>query len=211
MGRPELDRSTMIRIRPAITKYLPIFLVFIASACSPAPTEEARAAQAATQTPLPVSTQTPQPTQEGYVTSAFYGYSLKLPEGWNLTRPATMLMAPGQIPWAGETDAVDTFRGPERKEFMVIGARSVGASTTLEVWAKVVAETTTSICQEEPSTENTTDIGGERAMVVVDGDCQGIEHLWLALLHEGLGYQIVWAGPDQDAFEEVQQSFTFTP
>ena len=168
-------------------------------------------APAATQTSVQVSTQTLEPAQVGYVTSSFYGYSLTLPDGWKLTRAATMLMVPGQIPWAGESDAVDTFRGPGNKDFMVVGARTLGASVTIEAWANAVGETTLDICQEKPSTQNQMEIGGELAIVVVDGDCQGIDHLWLAVLHEGLGFQIVWAGGDREAFEAIRQTFTFTP
>jgi hypothetical protein len=174
-----------------------------------------------TPTPLPIPpastlaiippTPTPEPTQVGAFTSSFYGYSLELPDGWQLTRAGTMLMAPGQLPWAGESDAVDTFRGPDKKDFMVIGARSINANTKLEVWAQLVAEGTSGICQEQPSTDNQMQIGGVSAIIVVDGDCQGIDHLWLAVLHEGLGFQIVWGGGDREVFEQVRQSFTFTP
>ena len=183
----------------------------VLAACGPSGNEGSLPTQTATQAPVQVSTQTPEPTQVGYVTSAFYGYSLKLPDGWKLTRAATMLMAPGQIPWAGESDAVDTFRGPGKKDFMVVGARTLGASVTLEAWAQVVGDLTLSICQESPSTKNQMEIGGELAVIVVDGDCQGIDHLWLALLHEGLGYHIVWGGGDREAFEQVRQTFTFAP
>ena len=186
-------------------------VIILLSGCAPNITPTLLPIPSTSTLAISPATPTPGPTRVGTFTSSFYGYSLELPDGWQLTRAATMLMAPGQLPWAGESDAVDTFRGPDKKDFMVIGARSINANTKLEVWAQLVAEGTSGICQEQPSTENKMEIGGESAIIVMDGDCQGIDHFWLAVLHEGLGFQIVWGGGDREAFEQVRQSFMFTP
>ena len=53
-------------------------------------------------------------------------------------------------------------------------------------------------------------IPGQPAIVVVDGACFGLDHLWLVLLHADRGYHIAWAG-DRDKFEEMRATFTFTP
>ena len=186
-------------------------VIILLSGCAPALTPTLTPIPSTSTLAIIPATPTPEPTPVGAFTSSFYGYSLELPDSWQLTRPATMLMVPGQLPWAGESDAVDTFRGPDIKEFMVIGARSLNSNTRLEIWAQLVAEGAAGICQEQTSTENKTEIGGQSAIIVVDGDCQGIDHLWLAVLHEGLGYQIVWGGGNREAFEQVRQSFIFTP
>lgn len=202
-------------LRQRLLKWSTVLMIAIStifsSGCAPALSPTAISIPPTSTLAIGPPTPTPEPTQVGAFTSSFYGYSLKLPTGWHLTRAATMLMAPGQVPWAGESDAVDTFRGSNRKDFMVIGARSINPNTTLEMWAQLVADGTAGICQEQPSTENKTEIGGESAIIVVDGDCQGIDHFWLAVLHEGLGFQIVWGGGDREAFEQVRQSFVFTP
>lgn len=183
-------------------------LAFILSACSAVGDAGSLPTELPTQHAVEVSTPTPVPTQEGEYTSPLYGYSLKLPEGWNLSASATRLLTSGELPEAG-FPMVDTFRGPERRNIMVVAAQPVSSTTTLDGWADYVANMTTD-CERPPTDQTMMELGGEPAKVVVDGSCFGINHLWLALVHEGRGYHVVWLG-DREYFEQVRKSFTFNP
>jgi hypothetical protein len=185
-----------------------LFLFFMMSACGGSGNQATPQVQDPTPADTEASSPTEAPTQTGGFTSPLYGYSLRLPDGWKPTLSATRVLAAAELPEAG-FPMVDTFRGPGKKDFMVVAAQNVGPGTTLEGWEKYVANMTTD-CERPSSDETRTELGGEPAAVVVDGGCFGIDHFWLALLHEGRGYHVVWAD-DRGQFEEVRSSFTFTP
>lgn len=187
-----------------------VFAFLLCTACGAAMDTGSPPTQAVTQILAEVSTPTPVPTQTqpGEYTSPLYGYSLKLPEGWRSSASAIRVMDAGELPWAGES-WVDTFRGPGQKDFMVIAAQALVQGTTLEELANMVIDLTPD-CKRPAADKTNTELGGEPAIIVVDGGCFGIVHYWMVLLHADRGYQIAWTG-DRQQFEEVRTSFRFTP
>jgi len=189
-------------------------LVLILSACGAPGDQGAPQIPAPTQPPVDVSPTiaVPTPTQIGEYTSPLYGYSLKLPEGWSPSRSASKFIFAGELPFAGEA-WVDTFRGPGQKDFMVIAAQGLTTGTSLEVWAQTVIGMVPD-CKRPAADQTNTELGGEPAIVIVDGGCFGIDHYWIVLLHGGRGYQVAVAGNREEFLvvrESVWESFRFTP
>lgn len=201
-----------ISLRQRLLKWSTVLMIAISTifsnGCAPALSPTAISMPPTSTLAISPPTLTPEPTQVGAFTSSFYGYSLKLPEGWRSSASATRVMISGELPWAGES-WVDTFRGPGQKDFMVVAAQALVLGTSLEEWAEMVIDLTPD-CKRPAPNQTNTELGGEPAIVVVDGGCFGIVHYWMALLHAGRGYQVAWAG-DRQQFEEVRASFTFTP
>jgi len=156
--------------------------------------------------------------------SAIYGYTLSYPAAWS-QRAARQMLQDGQPPatGGGGTDvlangsnlAVDATTVPE----IVIGGQKVSPAVTPDAWASTVASTVSFMkaCPQPDAREPVT-VAGIQATLLRYDDCpkgSGLFHFWVAVVHRGVGYHIVWfdqqkqQATDRPAFDKVLKSITF--
>jgi hypothetical protein len=149
-----------------------------------------------------------------------------LPEGWS-TVAATQLLAPGDPPLTAN-HVTDIFgrRSTTRVSQMdppgvIVAAQSLlGDASDVRRWADTVVGVVASQEQcEQPAERVPVVVDGEPADMLVYPDCprgSGLDHLWVAVVHGGRGYHIVWfnevddARSDQVAFRALLADCDFT-
>jgi len=156
--------------------------------------------------------------------SAVYGYTLSHPAAWSEVA-ATKLLQDGQPPATGgdATDilAVNASRkvGDITLPALVIGGQRVAPTVTIDRWASDVGSTVSFMksCAQPDGREAVT-VGREQAMLLRYDDCpkgSGLFHFWVAVVHRGVGYHIVWfdqksnEATDRAAFDKVLKSVVF--
>lgn len=156
--------------------------------------------------------------------SATYGYTLSHPAGWSEVA-ATQLLQDGQPPTTGG-DATDILSVNASRKVsqitlpaLVIGGQKVSPAVTPDVWASTVASTVSFMkaCPQPDGREAVT-VGGAPATLLRYDDCpkgSGLFHFWVAAVHRGVGYHIVWfdqqkqEATDRPTFDKVLKSVTF--
>ena len=156
--------------------------------------------------------------------SAEYNYSIDLPEGWTSVRASSRL-DDGEPPATayGKTDILGSNASTKVSQMglpaLVIGAQPVAAGTGAAQWAEAVTKTVSFMKRcAETGRRFPLRIGGAPAEVLVYEDCpegSGLTHLWATVVHEDLGFHIVWfdrAGELDDQKAELRAllaSFSF--
>jgi hypothetical protein len=157
-------------------------------------------------------------------TSPTYGYTIEHPTSWSAIPAEHQLDANAPpLTRGGGTDIIGrrANRTVSKMQLpaVVIGAQAVTRGTTVDAWKAAVVEIVRSQkgCARPRSTERLT-IGGDAAMLLDYPDCpksSGLYHLWIAVVHGGRGYQIVWfneAGSetrDRKALDDMLASLSF--
>lgn len=145
-------------------------------------------------------------------TSKRYGYSLTLPAGWHVTRPAGRWSGT-PYPWS---PGVDTYSGPVAGRLLLAAARRVAAGTTLERWTARIVAGTPGICGT-PESFTVTTLGGEPARRFTNHCSDGYYLINVAALHRGRGYVLISASSanadavDQAVFSRALRTWRFVP
>ena len=143
--------------------------------------------------------------------SSEYGYSVDLPSGWTSV-PASARLEDGEPPTtaSGRTDILggnaNTRVSQMRKPGVIVGAQTVAADTTADAWATAATKTIAFMkgCPE-PDERFPHTIDHNDAVVLVYEDCpsgSGITHLWATVVHDDLGFHIVWFDDAGDLDEQ---------
>jgi hypothetical protein len=134
--------------------------------------------------------------------SPTYGYSIEYPAGWSVLVADHELHA-GEAPLTsgGATDILARHAESRRVSEMrfpvvVIGAQLVTTGTSLDGWTDTVVEIVAA--QKDcprPKHIEMVDVDGELAALLTYPDCPagtGYLHLWVAVVHDGRAFQIVF-------------------
>jgi hypothetical protein len=144
--------------------------------------------------------------------SPWYGYSMAHPKEWSV-RPARQVLQEDGAPWI-DSDGVDYVAVHPNESFtpgVIVGGARLSPDRTLDEWTQM---TTVVTCGETASREPV-EIDGETGTLLSYPDCYGLHHLWATVLHDGVGYHIVWIGPpgteaaDRVLFDRMLVTFRF--
>jgi hypothetical protein len=158
--------------------------------------------------------------------SPTYGYTIDRPDGWDVVE-ATHTLEDGEPPATagGGTDILGRHASVDVRDItppgVIIGGQPVAEGTTSEQWARTVIGTVSFMkgCPRPDAQENIT-VGGDGAVLLTYEQCpeeRGFFHYWVAAVHEGVGFHIVWFDemgrtevdrPDLDA---LLSSISFDP
>ena len=133
--------------------------------------------------------------------SATYGYTIEHPSGWTVVAAARQLQD-GEPPRTGGGGTDIFARHASRKvrdmdlPVLVVGAQPIAATTHIGDWAEEVSAIVSHQkgCGPAAATKART-VDGVDAVELSYPDCPpgaGLDHRWIALVHGGLAYQIVW-------------------
>ena len=133
--------------------------------------------------------------------SRTYGYAIDHPANWTIIE-ATRVLDDGEPPAtaAGGTDILarraDTKVQDMKLPAMVVGAQRVSSATDIDGWTSMVIGSVSFMKQcPEPDARERVEVGGEPAVLLTYNDCpkgSGLFHLWTAVVHDGLGFHVVW-------------------
>jgi hypothetical protein len=147
-------------------------------------------------------------------TSPRYAYSMDHPVEWTV-RKATESLVEGSAPWIDGAGVDYTSSNPATDVTttpgVIVGATHLTAGRTLESWTELVAVATCGT----PAARGTMTIDGESGALLEYAACFGLHHLWATVIHDGIGYHIVWIGPtttevqDRALFETIAATFRF--
>jgi hypothetical protein len=156
-----------------------------------------------TPTPAPTPGTTPAFGLSGDMvafTSPNYGYSMDHPVEWSV-RVATEALLEGNAPWidSAGVDYTSADPGPSKMPGVIVGAARLSEGRTLDAWTNLV---TVDLCGE-PESPETIVVDGEDAALLGYSGCQGFRHLWTTVIHDGVGYHIVWIGFRSDPTQPV--------
>jgi len=166
-------------------------------------------------TPTPVAT-SPWGLSGQMVTfiSPHYGYSIDHPIEWGV-RQATEGLVEAGAPWIDSPGVDYTSSNPATDVTftpgVIVGATQVLAGRTLDEWTDLVTVTTCG----SPNVRGPMTIDGDSGALLEYAACFGLHHLWATVIHEGIGYHIVWIGPtttevqDRALFEKIAATFRF--
>jgi hypothetical protein len=145
-------------------------------------------------------------------TSSWYGYSIDRPAEWSV-RPATEQLSEGGVPWI-DSNGVDYVAAypiaSVTPGIIVVGAR-LSPGRTLQAWTDI---TTVMTCGE-PASREPVELDGETGTLLSYPDCFGLHHLWVTVVHRGVGYHIIWIGgrgteaADRALFDRMLATFRF--
>ena len=147
-------------------------------------------------------------------TSPRYGYSMDHPLEWTVRR-ATEGLVEGGAPWIDSPGVDYTSRNPATDVTLtpgvIVGATAVTAGRTLDDWTDLVTVTTCG----PPDARGAMTVDGESGALLEYANCYGLHHLWATVIHDGIGYHIVWIGPtkseaeDRALFDAMATTFRF--
>jgi hypothetical protein len=146
--------------------------------------------------------------------SSVYGYSMRYPAGWS-SIPAEHALEIGEPPTLSSrgTDVLAARAAPMVCEMqlpaIVVGAQPVEPGTTLDDWTAEVEQIVNGFkgCAD-PTEVDHLDVGGALAAMLAYPDCPArlaLDHLWVAFVHDDLGFQIVWFDESSDGAVERGQ------
>lgn len=156
--------------------------------------------------------------------SPVYGYTLSHPTTWSAV-PAAHRLDDGQPPatGGGGTDILGVNASTKVSQItlpaLVIGGQKISPQVTADAWTSTVAGTVSFMkaCPQPDAREPVT-VGDTQGTLLRYDDCpkgSGLFHYWVAVVHRGVGYHIVWfdqqkqEATDRPAFDKVLKSFTF--
>ena len=157
-------------------------------------------------------------------TSPVYGYSIARPRSWdsvNARRTLTDSEQPATS--SGATDILGTDASMRVSAMtlpgVIIAAQPVRNDVTIEEWTSSMVDTVAFMKRcDRPDRRERVEIGGEPGILLTYRDCPpnlGLLHLWAGVVHEGLGYHIVWFNDrghedaDRAEFERMLASMSF--
>ena len=156
--------------------------------------------------------------------SAVYGYTLSHPASWSAV-PASHMLDDGQPPatGGGGTDILGVNASTKVSQItlpaLVIGGQKVSPQVTPDAWATTVAGTVSFMkACPQPDGKEAVSVNGAQATLLRYDDCpkgSGLFHFWVAVVHRGVGYHIVWfdqqkeEATDRPAFDKVLKSVVF--
>lgn len=156
--------------------------------------------------------------------SATYGYTLKHPAAWSSVS-ATHMLDDGQPPATsgGGTDILGVNASTKVSQTvlpaLVIGGQKVSPAVTQDAWTSTVASTVSFMkACPQPDGREPVIVGGAPGTLLRYDDCpkgSGLFHFWVAVVHRGVGYHIVWfdqqkqEATDRPAFDKVLTSVVF--
>jgi hypothetical protein len=156
--------------------------------------------------------------------SPVYDYSISHPRSWSVVA-ASRSLSEGEPPAtsSGATDIlgrdasirVSTMELPG----VIIAAQPVTDDVHIAKWTATMKDTVEFMKNcKPPNRVEHFDIGGEPATLLTYRDCPtdlGYLHLWAGVVHEGLGYHIVWfndpgtESADRATFKRMLSSLSF--
>jgi hypothetical protein len=153
-------------------------------------------------------------------TSAQYGYSISVPDGWGV-QVATRTLHGTEPLWGSDpqvaTPAGDSIQGGDFARSnspsgrLLIAASTTPPGATLESWT---ADTTELKCGP-PTSQGAITIDGEPATLNTYAACSGLFLQWATVLHGGYAWHIVWLNnqgseaADVVLFEQLLATFRF--
>jgi hypothetical protein len=157
-------------------------------------------------------------------TSPVYGYSISHLPSWTVVE-ARRALAEGEPPATSSgatdilgrdaSDRVSTMRLPG----VIIAAQPVADDVGIAEWTRSMMDTVSSMKHcDPPRRSEHIEIDGASGTLLTYPNCPpdvGYLHLWAGVVHEGVGYHIVWfdqqghEGDDRAAFEQMLSSFSF--
>lgn len=137
----------------------------------------------------------------GTFNSPAYGYRIVLPTGWTAVAAERRLDDGAPPVTGGPVTDIFAERATRRIRQLsvpavVVGAQRVAPGTSLADWtARVIGIVSTFKGCAQPVNREDLTVGGVPAVLLTYPNCpagSGLYHLWVALVHDGLAYQIVW-------------------
>jgi hypothetical protein len=134
-------------------------------------------------------------------TSPVYGYSISHPPRWTVVE-ARRALADGEPP-ATSTGATDILGrdaservGTMRPPGVIIAGQPVGEDVGTQEWTSSIMDTVSSMkgC-DPPSRRDDVEVDGAPGILLTYPDRPadvGYLHLWAGVVHDGVGYHIVW-------------------
>jgi hypothetical protein len=133
--------------------------------------------------------------------SPVYGYALDHPVEWSVVE-ADHALGPGDLPLTADGGVDILGRGAStrvsqmRLPGVIIGAQPVPSTTDVDGWAAEVRGEVAFMKQcERPDATAPLAVDGEPAVLLTYEECpeqDGFLHLWVATVHDGFGFQIIW-------------------
>ena len=156
--------------------------------------------------------------------SRTYGYAINRDADWTAVE-ATRRLKEGEPPAtaSGATDILGRQASTQVSMMtppgVIVAAQPVPPATDAEQWASKVVSTVSFMkrCRQPDATENI-HVGGDNAVLLTYERCPqkaGYLHFWIAVVHRGFGYHIVWfdepgrTAEDRPALDRMLSSVSF--